>query len=227
MRVLYSYIYAIINLKQQVMKKKIFTSMFIVLCLFGIVNAQVEQGKWLVGGSSNLGLNFGKEKVKSGSTTTDYYKYSQFNLSPMIGYTVMDGLPVGLSLDFELSTYKYSNNNIDKEQYTTFGIGPFVRYYFGSMSGLMPYAEGRIGFGSQNNKTTNNSGTSNTNKSSDFNYRLGVGATHFIGNAVGIDLFLGYNHNQTTYKSNDGGDDTIYKDGSVMFKVGVIVMLGE
>ena len=146
----------------------------------------------------------------------------------MIGYTVMDGLPIGLSLDFELSTYKYSNSNTQKDQYSIFGIGPFARYYFGSMSGLMPYAEGRIGFGSETDKRTTKFGTtttSTTDKVGVFNYRLGVGATHFIGNTVGIDLFLGYNHNQRTYKNNDGGDDTIYKDGSVMFKVGVIVML--
>lgn len=212
------------------MKKRF---IILLLLLFGssILFAQVEKGKWFVAGYSNLGLDIGKNKSKTGGTTTENYKYSDFYFSPEAGYFVIDQLVTGLFLDFERYTEKYDDG--DKDFDTKIIIGPFIRYYIMEYKKLWPYAEGRVGFGSE--KYTNSYNSDYKPKWTYFTTKLGAGATYFVTNHVGIDLFLGYDYDvwndKTDYPSgskqvnSEGeGKDTY---GSFEMNIGVVVTIGK
>ena len=206
--------------------KKQFSILFVLLFSSSFLLAQVEKGKCYVAGYSNFGLDVGKYKVKSGGTTSDVYKYTDFTFKPEAGYFLIDKLAAGVFIDLYLSKEKHTVGDDYKDNKII--IGPFVRYYILNINGLMPYAEGRVGFGSEKYGYS-----SNINKSTYFTTKIGAGATYFIGDNVGIDLFLGYDHDVWTYKNNSSADqsnassDTKDMYGSFEMNIGIVATFGK
>lgn len=213
------------------MKKHI---LLIVVFLAGnlmLAHAQTEKGKWLIAGSSDLSLKFGKEKFKYGSTTNDGEKFSSFSLSPEAGYFVIDQLAAGLFIDFSASSYKYGSSYDYKNTYTTFLVGPFARYYITDLNGFWPYAQASLGFGSYNEKSDYGPGRNGAITSSDalFGYRVGVGATHFLTENVGFDLYLGYAGDTEKHDAEPVRAEEKAKriENYLMFRLGFVVSLGK
>jgi len=211
--------------------KKRFIVLLLLLFSSSILFAQVEKGKWFVAGYSNLGLDAGKNKSKSDGTTTENYKYSDFTFAPEVGFFVIDKLVTGLFIDFERYTEKYDDG--DKDFDTKIILGPFVRYYIMEYKKLWPYAEGRVGFGSE--KYTNNYNSDYKPKWTYFTTKLGAGATYFVTSHFGVDLFMGYDLDVWTDKSdNDGGSRQMnstsgnkQKYGSFELNIGIVATIGK
>ena len=191
--------------------------------------AQTEKGKLFLHGSSNLGLDFGKSKTKYDGTTDDNYKYADFNFRPMVGYTVIDNMPIGLF--FNLDTYrtkwidsdsKYSGNSLL--------IGPFIRFYPFELECFRPVAELGSGIGFGRNKSTYGD-TENINKSFDFYFWTGIGGTFFPTEYLGIDAIIGferesYKYKESTYPdSRQEGEGHTYIYAGMYFRVGLVIML--
>jgi len=202
--------------------RKLLPLFLMLLFMSSIAFAQVEKGKWFIAGYSNLGLDIGKNKTKSGSTTTENYKYSNFNITPEVGYFVMDKLVAGLYIDFYRDAQKYDDG--DKDFTTNFILGPFVRYYIMEYKGLWPYVEGRVGFGTEN--YTNNYNSDWESKYSYFTTKLGAGATYFVTKHVGFDLFMGYDYDVWTDKT-DSNNESKEKYGSFELNIGLVVTIGK
>lgn len=97
------------------MLSKSLLAMIAFLCIIEAVSAQtVGKGAWMIGGSA--GFNIRKVKDVDGTT-------SKITVDPNLGYFIADDLAIGLELDFR-STSSGGNST------STFGLGPFVRYYF-------------------------------------------------------------------------------------------------
>jgi hypothetical protein len=212
------------------MKKKFIV---LLLLLFGssMLFAQVEKGNCFLAGYSNFGLDIGKSKYKYDGTTTENYKYSDFNFAPEAGYFVIEKLVTGLFLDF--NRYAEKDDDGDKDFDTKIIFGPFVRYYIMEYKKLWPYAEVRVGFGSE--KYTNNYDSDYKEKWSYFTTRLGAGATYFVTKRVGIDLFMGYDYDVWTDKTDSNNDskqmnsesEDKEKYGSFELNFGVVVTMGK
>lgn len=209
------------------MKKSIIILMTLLACNF-FASAQVEKGKWFVAGYGDVNFDIGKEKTKSGSTTSDHYKYFDFDFNPMIGKFVVNKLPVGLFFD----SYYYSFTEADyKETETQFIVGPFVRYYILEKNKFFPYAEGRIGLGLWQSKE----GDYDPYKETYFATELGVGTSYFFAENLALDALLGYGHSTWTRKGEDNGggvkstmsDDTKYIYSGILFKLGIVVTFGK
>lgn len=211
------------------MKKRLISSAMFVLCLSTFTFAQVEKGNLFFGGSSNIEFNATKEKITNGGTTTESSKYSDFDFRPQVGYFVINKLPVGLFMDLDIDKMKMIDSD-NEYKWTSFMIGPFVRYYITDLDGFMPYGEAAIGFGAGNNKSTY-MGTESDEKYKMLTYRLGIGGTYFVTDNVGIDLFLGYGMDQETYENNEEADrsdsETTYKYGGLDINLGFVISLGK
>ena len=81
---------------------------------------------------------------------------------------------------------------------TSFGIGPFVRYYF-TNANVRPILQGSLNFTSEKVKITGFPSTTNNGT----NYFLGGGAAIFISDQVSIDGLMGYYHSK--FKGFEGG----------------------
>lgn len=210
--------------------KKQFVFLLLLLFSSSILIAQVEKGNWYMAGYSNLGLKIGTSKTEYDGTTDENYKYSYFSFSPEAGYFVMNQLVTGLFIDFDRYTTKYDE---DKDFDTKIILGPFVRYYITDLKGFWPYAEGRVGFGKE--KRSNNYDSEDVEKWSYFTTKLGGGATYFVTKHVGFDVFMGYDYDAWTDKSqnvehqrvNNSDNESKDKYGSFEMNFGIVISLGK
>jgi len=195
------------------------------------LRAQTEKGKLWIAGSSQLELKQGGHKTNYDGDVDESSKYSYFdlNLTPKIGYTVIDNMPLGLFIYTDFYGKKFKESE-DKNRTTEFAIGPFIRYYFADMLGLKPYAEALFGFGFSNDKTKySNEDDWNKYKEGYFTFRFGCGATYFFNDFIGADLFLGFNHENWSYKSEEPdrsvADKTNYSYNEFLMQMGLVVMI--
>jgi opacity protein-like surface antigen len=156
---------------------KIVACIFFCVCILHRSEAQTEKGDWLIGGL--LELNTAKNN-------------STFEFSPNAGYFFIDNLAIGAKLIF-------SYDKLGDLKVNSFGVGPFVRYYFGETN-IKPFFAGDFDF--QNQKITTSLGSNTENA---FNYFLGGGAAFFINENVAVDVILGYRHTKVKEEEGNGG----------------------
>lgn len=222
----------------------------IALCMG--LHAQNKKGNWLVGGTfgsgsfssfkseSSYSLAPGVSKSKSNSFSINFY--------PSIGKYITDKAVIGIEpgIGFYSSKSDGSNTassatNTSKSSYPYFSIGPFGRFYFGSLSEKgMPFAQVNFGinfYPGYESEYSSSGGTAYTQKYS--NYRpwsagVRVGYEHFFNSAVGIQYYIGYSHSSTDYDYEvkyTGGGGTDYTGhyesdgGNVNFGAGLVIHL--
>lgn len=100
------------------MRKLLFSLLFVLLTF--IAEAQITKTNWLVGGSANVYRQ--QEKLLG----TDI-KSTSIELSPNLGYFIVDKFAVGLQPSFG---YLYYTKSSYHSQSTSWSVGPFARYYF-------------------------------------------------------------------------------------------------
>ena len=157
--------------------KRILVSLSVLLSLGLVASAQTEKGSWLVGG--NLNLNTAKNNT-------------EISFMPSAGYFFLNNFAAGAN-----ATISYSKA-VDVKN-TTFGIGPFARYYFGTMN-IRPFADAELSFESTKTKTTLSSDTYNSTS-----FFLGGGLAAFINRNVAVEAIAGYKNTSFANGPNTGG----------------------
>jgi hypothetical protein len=208
------------------------TSLFIAaLCIIAVsvsAQPQLKKGTLLTGvsstmklggseGSELLGLGFSTTSYKTGSDPAEAaYKYFNYNILPQAGYFFMDNLAAGLEIVISGYSEKDVEDN-DKWNESTFGIGPFVRYYY-PLEKLYPYAEAEILFGSYSDSWYED-------KAGMMLFGLSVGAAIPLGEMVTFDVLAGYSRASYNYKEQLEMD--AYKEicGGFGIKLGFCIYL--
>ena len=95
-----------------------------------MASGQTQTGSYIVGG--NVELNTARNDTK-------------LALTPSVGYFIMDNFAVGANLSVDY-------RKIEGTKITTWGLGPFTRYYFGNLN-FRPFVHADVSF--QSNKTRN------------------------------------------------------------------------
>lgn len=176
---------------------KILVTLITLVTMVQLVSAQtVNSGAWMLGG--NVGFN----SIKSdGDDASETY----FNISPNVGYFIMDNLAVGARLSLFSQSY-------DGETESEFGIGPWARFYI--VNGLFAQAGidfGTAGFDVFSLLTDEGSSTLN----------LGVGYSWFLSPSVAIEPTL-------QYSIYSAADDALFGDYTRFgFNIGVQAFLGR
>lgn len=157
------------------MKKLLLATIALSSVIFA--NAQTDKGDWMVGGG--VGLNTSRN-----NTVID--------LSPSAAYFVANNFAVGGN--FKLA---YSKEGLIKT--TTFGLGPWMRYYF-TQADVRPVIQGNFDFISRKTKVNNTSSTNNGT-----HFFLGAGAAAFLSSHVSLDILAGYDHTKFNSLEGSGG----------------------
>jgi len=173
----------------------------------GLLKAQTNQGRVLLGVSSELSiagtgtnlLNIGYSSINyksdaDGFEESDPDKTTGINFLPKVGYFVADNLAVGLDLNVALFSRKYGTNN-DKFSETLLSAGPFVRYYVPT-STILPYFEIGGSLGTMNSKydySEDSNWEDDEYKSSVMSIGGGIGLASSLGEHVMLDILAGYN----------------------------------
>jgi Outer membrane protein beta-barrel domain len=170
-------------------------SLLFFLLLSGLgAAAQTEQGNYLVGGTAQLNT------VKNQTT---------IELSPSAGYFFTDDFAAGANITLSYSKYG-EGSGVFKS--TSFGVGPFIRYYAGS-TGVRPFLQGDGNFTSIKTKANGSSSTS-----TGITYFVGPGAAFFLNRNVALEALAGYSH--AAYKNQNGR-------GGFAFRIGFQVYLSK
>jgi len=158
------------------MKKMVLSAVFCIVMGL-LASAQTEKGNWLAGG--NVLLNTAKNDTR-------------IMFTPSVGYFFANNLAAGANVSLD-----YSKTGTSRS--TTWGIGPFARYYFGAAN-VRPLVHGNIDFTSTKTKVA---GVSNTFTGT--NYFLGAGLAAFINRSVALEGLAGYSHTAFEHQEGTGG----------------------
>lgn len=171
----------------------------LVTILFSLAsNAQISKGNWMMGGGASFSHN---QSTNNGNSTEG----TVLAVSPNVGYFFIDKLAVGTSGELAFTFAKNSNSATDSN-YFSYGIGPFVRYYFLekekeiNIFSEVSYAIHKI----------------NQTDSKLENFNVKAGAVYFLNSSVGLEVALNY----LNQKVNDGG-----KNNAVFLSVGFQIHL--
>ncbi len=146
---------------------------FVLYSNFG--TAQIVKNNWLVGGQ--LSFDHTKTKVEEIERTNTVIQGK-----PQAGYFILDKLAAGIQFDLIRSSSKSNTKSVA----TTFGIGPFVRYYFlPSEKRVNIVTDARAAF-----YVTSNSQTVSNSKFT--SYSCSAGPVVFLNSSVAIELLMGY-----------------------------------
>jgi outer membrane protein len=180
---------------------KLFTKSLVTLILlaglFQMASAQtVNSGAWMLGGS--VGFN-------SIKTDGDDNSETYLNISPNVGYYIMNNLAIGARINY--LSYSY-----DGDSESQFGFGPWARYYF--INSL--FAQAGVDFGSTGMDFFSilaDEGSSTLN--------FGIGYSWFLNNSVAIEP-------QLQYSIYSGDEDGFLADYTKFgFNIGVQAFLGR
>jgi len=186
-----------------IMKK---LTLIALLAFFGTANAQTEtattlptaKGNWIIGGSTNLGFNSNKATQKSGDYSVDGQKTTTFNVTPTVGYFVIDNLAVGLNLGYEVQKQdaSYDFNQTAKVTNTVFSVIPSVTYFIEADSKAFPYISAGAGYAAIKTKVA----STETQNDNFFVWGGKAGLAYFITPSIAIDLGLNYQQLSTKYE---------------------------
>lgn len=180
--------------------------------LFGLSNAQMTKGDWVISGNAGMGFNSATTTVKVGSNSNDGPKENTFSINPSVGYFVIDKLAVGIDLGYVTTTRKYDGN---KSTNSTFSVMPTATYYFTNSSKLVPFLGAGIGYAS--NKTKFSYGNNLNNGIIDplllqdetttdgLSWKVKGGLTYMATQSLGINLGISYDQfsNKRTFMNTD------------------------
>lgn len=182
--------------------KAVISLLFICLMFFPtIILSQIEKpikkGNILIGG----GLNSSYYKNQDDKDKSDSYKSISFNVSPSVGYFIVDNLSLGISTQFYYNKIWGVINFENKQS----GIGPFVKYYFnnGFFSTLSFYYS-----------TT----SAIFNFKSNYMISPELGYAFFINSKVSLELSLNYQYTKYLNTPNHYHSDN--KEVVIYFNVG-------
>ncbi|MCB0631617.1 MAG: hypothetical protein R2824_21530 [Saprospiraceae bacterium] len=222
------------------MKKLLLTTVIMLFAGVGLVMAQLDRGNVMAGISSTIDLiGNGPSLMSIGYTTIQYKedsdgytagdpdKMTRINLSPRVGFFVVDNLLLGADLSYAYSKTKDGADDIYASDYseTLFSVGPFVRYYV-PFNRAWPFVElsGSIGSIISKSDYRDNSIVDDSKYTNDIlALGGGLGLAVPIGEKVVFDALAGYSFLQ--YKYDDSEYNERMEFGTIGLKLGFTLLL--
>jgi outer membrane protein len=175
------------------------------VALFGLSNAQMTKGDWVISGNTGAGFNSINTTVKVGSESADGPKVTTFSVSPSVGYFVINKLAVGIELGYTTATTKYEGI---KATTSSFSVMPTATYYFTNDSKFVPFLGAGIGYASvKNSGETDFMGISASDETTTdgLAWKVKGGVTYMATQSLGVNLGVSYDQfsNKETYMNTD------------------------
>lgn len=197
--------------------------------------AQPKEGNILIGSSVHLGqtgnfggllsfngigLSIGKQTTKVSFSNDQETDLTILNINPNVGYTIIDGLVVGLSISYYFQ--KVGGNGFFQDaKFNSIAAGPLVRYYFDTKT-VKPLLMTSLVFGSSKIEIDDFFGQADT-KSNFFQLNTAAGIAYFANPHVALEALVGYQYNKELDENND--QETIFSGFG--FTLGLSIYLGR
>ncbi|OOG71884.1 outer membrane protein [Flavobacterium sp. A45] len=211
--------------------------LLVALLFSTILTAQTEKGTFAISGKTGLGFNSTTVKQETSGNSIDGPKTSSFNISPSLGYFIINNLSLGLDFDYNTVTTKRKAVFLDsgatggftivdeKITQNTLSIIPTATYFF-AKGKTRPYINAGMGFGNTKQKYNYSGSSTDADMFSNYNtsnngliWGAGGGLAYFISKTISFDL--GVEYSEFTYKEND----VKIKTGAFGANIGISVFL--
>jgi hypothetical protein len=180
----------------------------------------LNKGNFLVG--STIGFSTADSKVTRESTNVNEKGEGpsaiQFNISPSVGYFVMDYFTIGIGMGYTLSVVEEPNK--DKINDSDLLFGPFARYYLPIEDDMAFFGEVNFGFGNSSDQQNVGEGTQGVN-SNIFAIGIGPGFTIFSNNGIGIEAIFRYNYARSKFDAELNGVNTVTTTKTNQFDISI------
>ncbi len=207
------------------MKKSIISWIVIMFLPCTLALAQMTSaGNFVVG--SSFGLSSAQSNIKHsdgiGDSEGEGPTSMQFNISPKVGYFIVDNFALGIGMDYTFSEVEEPNQNRTKD--TDLLFGPFARLYLPIGDDMAVFLEGNFGFGTSSD-IMNIDGQTQNISTNIFAVGAGPGLTIFSSDAVGISASFKYNFARSDFDTEIGGvkRQTVTKTNQFDLSVGIQV----
>jgi len=183
------------------------TFLLLLMLCFQSSFAQLQKKTWLLGGNAS----FEKSEYKNDVYVYNSTKTSDLEIAPNIGYFFLNKLALGVrgSLYNTVSkSFPYPSTIEQRVRATTWGVGPFVRYYFLPQDkpiNLFADANGQYSLTTLNHSSYAGKSWSATGS---------VGAALFLNKVVALELLMAYRHTNSINSSFEN------KSNHLQFKAG-------
>lgn len=161
--------------------------------------AQTEKGQFIVSGRTSLDFTYSSTKVEGNQipegsdSSQDSYN---FNISPALGYFVIDNLAVTLQASYGI------NNGKTHNEIAQFAIMPGIVYYLPTEKNVRPFAQVGGGYVNISSKTPLSSGGFATQSFGGYTLAGGIGLAFFVKDNISIELSGQYARINTSYSAD-------------------------
>ena len=154
--------------------------------------SQTNKGNFYIGAESSSFFSSSSEflKLPESDEKLNESNSTNFNISPNIGYFIIDGLMIGAKIDF---TYIRDKTNFIESTTNSILAGPTVRYYF-LKNKIRPFITGTYTYSFFKIGSTNlvEDGDIDDFKQRIQNLDLGIGTSFFFSKNISLDIVLSY-----------------------------------
>lgn len=161
------------------------------LLYFGHCNGQTSKGSFLIGGSVSI------QNTDTDVSGIDQESFS-LSINPNVSYFLVNNLAIGI-----LFPYSFTNDKTSDNKTTSLRVGPQVRYYFiFSQLGIFVragYNFGKINYDGQIFDIISGELITEEIEGDQTSLNLGVGASYFINNNIGLEAIVSYDRFETDY----------------------------
>lgn len=193
--------------------KKLFLVAIIAMFSF-TMNAQTEKGNWVIGGTTTMSFGHTTSTAEfDGVESDDDLKTTTINITPSVGFFVIDNLSVGFDLGFNSNKSKINEN---ENKVSSFSVIPNAAYYFNASDKFKPY----VGLGAGYIATSR--GDDDSDKSSGLAIRGKGGLAYFITESIAVNFAVEY---LNTSQENKENSDLKIKNSGIGAGLGISFFL--
>lgn len=176
--------------------------------------------------------NFTYQKQQNG------YRTLTGNLTPIAGYFIANGLAIGTGIPIGFSSTKfgelYPNFYNLRQNGSSLGLSPFVRYYVGSAK-LKPFVGIAYSYirTASKYKTDTAGGSESKNRGHTTALVPSIGLVYFVNSTLGLAINADYNINHVEYNTyqtspyTPGGSIANYDSKSLSVGIGFQLFIGR
>ncbi|MBE7171544.1 MAG: outer membrane beta-barrel protein [Williamsia sp.] len=172
--------------------------------------AQTAKHSWIAGGTALFSSKSYSTTVWATGDSAVGLRSTHVNFSPDLGYFISDKFVAGIKLLYAVNTSKLLHTRDPKRsQYTDYGVGPFVRYYFLPQKKKFNFlVDGSYQVGVERGKVIiyvdGQPAFSRLEKYSGHVFSIAGGPVVNLNSSVGFELFFGYTRSKyKSYGSNN------------------------
>ncbi len=185
------------------------------LCLTVSILAQAQT---FIGGSFSFNKDGGVTKTtptNGTTTTTDNIKTTDFSINPQLGFFLSEttAVGIGINLGSEKTVLINSNENVRN----SFGISPFMRYYFADFNKFRMFATTTLGFNTSSGKNTVGGVTTDGPKINSIGISIRPSVSYAASEKIHLEAglnFMNFGFSTTATKTESPAGEIVVRDNS-------------